>query len=75
MKSPLYTAGTIIVNLPFRKHNSTVAGRELQDAFQVQVSTASPVHKHTFFPHVEEERPETTNRQPRRAGAMRVGGR
>lgn len=31
----------------------------------------APVHKHTFFPRVEEERPETTNRQAWRAGGGR----
>lgn len=72
-KSPHKTAGTTILNLPFNKHNSTEAGRELPVAFQVQVSTANPVHKHTFFPHVKKERPETTNRQARRAGRMKVG--
>lgn len=72
-KSPLKTAGTTILNLPFNKHNSTEAGRELPVAFKVQVSTANPVHKHTFFPHVEKERPETTNRQARRAGRRKVG--
>lgn len=56
-----------MANLPFHEHSSTVAASEPQDAFQVQVSTASPVHKHTFYPDVEEQRPETTNRQARRA--------
>lgn len=36
----LQTSGTTIVNLPFRKHSSTVAASEPQDAYQVQVSTA-----------------------------------
>lgn len=37
-------------NLPFRKHNSGLAGREPRDALRLQVSTTSPGAQAHLFP-------------------------